>query len=292
MKQRLVNVLQQSGQRLTFAVLFSFALHAFFLFGITFVVPDSKNTPVLSQPLEVVLVNSKSGRRPNNASAYAQNNLDGGGNVEDERHAKTPFPVLGDAQHFTPEQTAQRLRQTQQESQRLLTRDKSDFSVAQDKTQQQNQDSSNAEGHDLVQRSLEIARLEARIDKNLSMYEKMPKRKFIGARTQEYRYAQYVEDWRAKVERIGNLNYPEIARTQKIYGSLTLTVSIRSNGSVEDIEINRSSGQRILDASAVRIVKLSAPFPPFPPDIAKDTDILSITRTWTFTSSDKLESGE
>jgi protein TonB len=292
MKQRLVNVLQQSGQRLTFAVLFSFSMHAFFLFGITFVVPDSKNIPVLSQPLEVVLVNSKSGRRPNNASAYAQNNLDGGGNTEDERHAKTPFPVLGDAQHFTPEQTTQRLRQMQQESQRLLTRDKSDFSVAQNKTQQQNQDSSNAEGHDLVQRSLEIARLEARIDKNLSMYEKMPKRKFIGARTQEYRYAQYVEDWRAKVERIGNLNYPEIARTQKIYGSLTLTVSIRSNGSVEDVEINRSSGQRILDASAVRIVKLSAPFPPFPPDIAKDTDILSITRTWTFTSSDKLESGE
>ena len=290
MKQRLVNALQQSGQRLSFAVLFSFALHAFFLFGITFVVPNSKNIPVFSQPLEVVLVNSKSSRRPNNASAYAQNNLDGGGNVEDERHAKTPFPVLGDAQHFTPEQTAQRLRQTQQESQRLLTRDKSDFSVAQNKTQQQNQDSSNAEGHDLIQRSLEIARLEARIDKNLSMYEKMPKRKFIGARTQEYRYAQYVEDWRAKVERIGNLNYPEIARTQKIYGNLTLTVSIRSNGSVEDIEINRSSGQRILDASAVRIVKLSAPFPPFPPDIAKDTDILSITRTWTFTSSDKLES--
>lgn len=292
MKRRLVNVLQQSGQRLTLAVLFSFALHTFFLFGITFVVPNSKNIPTLSQPLEVVLVNSKSSRRPNNATAYAQNNLDGGGNTEDDRHAKTPFPVLGDAQHFTPEQTAQRLRQTQQESQRLLTRSTSDFSVAQNKTQQQNQDSSNAEGHDLVQRSLEIVRLEAQINKNLSMYEKMPKRKFIGARTQEYRYAQYVEDWRAKVERIGNLNYPEIARTQKIYGSLTLTVSIRSDGSVEDIEINRSSGQRILDASAVRIVKLSAPFPPFPPDIAKDTDILSITRTWTFTSSDKLESGD
>jgi protein TonB len=292
MKQRLVNVLQQSGQRLTLAVLFSFALHTFFLFGITFVVPNSKNIPTLSQPLEVVLVNSKSSHRPNSATAYAQNNLDGGGNTEDDRHAKTPFPVLGDAQHFTPEQTAQRLRQTQQESQRLLTRNTSDFSVAQNKTQQQNQDSSNAEGHDLVQRSLEIVRLEAQINKNLSMYEKMPKRKFIGARTQEYRYAQYVEDWRAKVERIGNLNYPEIARTQKIYGSLTLTVSIRSDGSVEDIEINRSSGQRILDASAVRIVKLSAPFSPFPPDIAKDTDILSITRTWTFTSSDKLESGD
>ncbi len=292
MKRQLVNALQQSGQRLTFAATFSLSLHAFFLFGIVFVVPKSENLPALSQPLEVVLVNSKSVHRPNNATAYAQNNLDGGGNVEDERHARTPFPVLGDAQHFTPEQTAQRLRQTQRESQRLLTRNKSNFDVAQNKTQQQNQDSADAEGHDLAQRSLEIVRLEAQISKNLSMYEKMPKRKFIGARTQEYRYAQYVEDWRAKVERIGNLNYPELARAQKIYGSLTLTVSIRSDGSVEDVEINRSSGQRILDASAIRIVKLSAPFPPFPPDIAKETDILSITRTWTFTSNDTLQGAE
>jgi protein TonB len=122
------------------------------------------------------------------------------------------------------------------------------------------------------------------------MYEKLPRRKFIGARTQEYRFAQYVEDWRAKVERIGNLNYPEMARRDKIYGKLALTVSIRADGSVESIEVNRPSGQRILDASAVRIVKLSAPFAPFPPDIRKDTDIISITRTWIFTSTDKLES--
>ena len=292
MKQRLVNALQKSRQRLTVAALFSLALHIFFLFGIAFVVPDWKDSTRFSQPLEVTLVNSKSSSRPSNATAYAQSNLDGGGSTEDERRAKTPFPVLGDAQHFTPEQATQRLRQLQQESKRVLTRDKSDFSVAQNKTQQQNQDISNADGHDLVQRSLEIVRLEAEISKNLDMYEKMPKRKFIGARTQEYRYAQYVEDWRAKVERIGNLNYPEIARTKKIYGNLTLTVSIRSDGSVESIEISRPSGQRILDASAIRIVKLAAPYPPFPPDIAKETDILSITRTWTFTSSDKLESGE
>jgi len=290
MKKRLLDAQKMLRQRLTFAVMFSFTLHAFVLFGIVFIVPDPKNIPVLSQPLEVTLVNSKSNSRPSNATAYAQSNLDGGGSTEDDRHAKTPFPVLGDAQHFTPEQAAQRFRQLKQESKRLLTRNNSDYSVAQNKTQKQQQDSSSANGNDLVQRSLEIVRLEAQISKNLELYEKMPKRKFIGARTQEYRYAQYVEDWRAKVERIGNLNYPEIARSQKIYGSLTLTVNIRSDGSVEGIEVNRPSGQRILDASAVRIVKLASPFSPFPPDIAKDTDILSITRTWTFTSSDKLES--
>ncbi len=292
MKQRLVNALQRSRERLTLAVLFSLFLHFFILFGIAFTVPVAKDITHFSQPMEVTLVNSKSSQRPTNATAYAQSNLDGGGSTEDERHAKTPFPVLGDAQHFTPEQTAQRLRQMQQESKRMLTRDKSDFSVDQNKTQPQNQDSAAADGHDLVQRSLEIVRLEAEISKNLQTYEKMPKRKFIGARTQEYRYAQYVEAWRAKVERIGNLNYPEIARTRKIYGSLTLTVSIRSDGSVESVEISRPSGQPILDAAAMRIVRLAAPYSPFPPDIAKDVDILSITRTWTFTSSDKLESGE
>ncbi len=289
MTRLLANPLRQIRQRLTFAALFSLALHAFLLFGIAFVLPKPKLPSISSQPLEVVLVNSRSRERPNDATAYAQSNLDGGGNIEDDRHAKTPFPVLGDARRFTPEQTAQRLRQLEQETRRLLTRRKSEFRVAQNKTVQQ-QASSGADGRDLVQRSLEIARLEAQISKSLDMYEKMPKRKFIGARTEEYRYAQYVEDWRAKVERIGNLNYPEAARRQKIYGKLTLTVSIRSDGSVESIEINRSSGQRILDAAAMRIVKLAAPYPPFPPDIRKETDVLSITRTWMFTSTDRLES--
>ncbi|MBI5889556.1 MAG: TonB family protein [Nitrosomonadales bacterium] len=283
-------VLQQPKQRLSLSALFSVSLHAFVLFGISFVVPDLKSIPIISQPLEVVLVNSKSGNRPGNATAYAQFNLEGGGNTDDEHRAKTPFPVLGDAKRFTPEQVAQRLRQLEQESRRLLTRNKSDYSVADNQLQQQKKDSSGSDGHDLLQRSLEIARLEAQISKSLDMYEKLPRRKFIGARTQEYRYAQYVEDWRAKVERIGNLNYPEVARRDKIYGKLALTVSIRADGSVESIEVNRPSGQRILDASAIRIVKLAAPFPPFPPDIRKDTDVLSITRTWIFTSTDKLES--
>jgi protein TonB len=289
MKRPLADALQLPKQRLTFATLFSIALHAFVLFGISFALPSSKQIFARSQPLEVVLVNSSSRDRPNNATAYAQSNLDGGGNVEEDRRAKTPFPAIGDARRFTPEQATQRVHQLEQEIKHLLTRSKSSYSVNDEKERQQ-QKSDKANGQDLVQRSLEIVRLEAQISKSLDMYEKMPKRKFIGARTQEYRYAQYVEDWRAKVERIGNLNYPEAARSQKIYGKLTLTVSIRADGSVESIEINRPSGQRILDASAIRIVKLAAPFPPFPADIRKETDILSITRTWFFTSTDRLES--
>jgi protein TonB len=196
--------------------------------------------------------------------------------------------VLGNDTRFSPEQATQHVKVLEQEVKRLLTKDKSNYGVEQKKNVPQKVESARS-GQDLVQQSLEIARLEAEISKNISMYEKLPKRKFIGARTQEYRYAQYVEDWRSKVERIGNLNYPEIARRQKIYGKLTLSVSIRADGTVESIEINNSSGQRILDAAAQRIVKLAAPYSPFPPDIRKETDILSITRTWTFTTNDQLE---
>src|ERR1700681_5114653 len=100
---------------------------------------------------------------------------------------------------------------------------------------------------EMMQRTLEAMRLEAQIAKDMDAYQKRPKRRFVGARAEEYRFARYVEDWRLKVENVGNHNYPEAARQMKLYGSLQLSVSIRSNGTVENIDIKRSSGQRILD---------------------------------------------
>jgi len=144
--------------------------------------------------------------------------------------------------------------------------------------------------NELMQRTLEAVRLEAQIAKDMDAYQKRPKRRFVGARAQEYRFARYVEDWRMKVERIGNMNYPEAARVNKLYGKLLLTVSIRSDGSVERVEVNKSSGQRILDAAAVKIVEMAGPYAPFPSDIKRDTDILHITRTWTFAKGDELKS--
>ena len=275
-------------ERLSFATAFSLLLHAFVLFGITFSVPDARNLAKKLQPLEVTLVNSQSRAKPDKATAYAQSNLDGGGNTPEEVRAGTPFPVLGKDQNFTPEQAAQRMKSLEHEVKQLLARDQGDYLIEQQKVARKKTDST-LSGEELVQRSLEIARLEAEISRNISLYEKLPKRKRIGARTEEYRYAQYVEDWRAKVEQIGNLNYPEAARRQKVFGSLLLTVNIRADGSVESVEINKSSGQRILDAAAQKIVRLAAPYAPFPPNIRKEADILSITRTWTFTTNDRLQ---
>ena len=139
---------------------------------------------------------------------------------------------------------------------------------------------------------MEIARLEAQISRDLDNYQKRPRRTFVGARTQEFRLARYIDDWRVKIERIGEMNYPQVARDQKVYGSLLVTVSIRSDGALESVEINRSSGVKLLDEAAVRIVRLAAPVAPFPQDIAREkvTDVLSITRTWMFTRSDQFVS--
>ena len=272
------------------SIAFSLCLHAFILFGIGFVLPDPIKTSNFLKPLQVVLVNSKSRSAPVKADAFAQHSLDGGGNTAEDKRASSPLPTISDNKQFTPEQSTQRLQKLEQQVKKLMTQSKSMYSVPQAHTDKQRQDGSDMNGRDLVQRALEIARLEAQIDRNFNTYQKMPQRKFIGARTQEYRYAQYIEDWRIKVERLGNLNYPSQARQQKIFGKLQLTVSIRADGTLEDVEINKSSGQRILDAAAVRIVKLAAPYAPFPDDIRKETDVLSIVRTWTFTPNDQLQS--
>ena len=104
----------------------------------------------------------------------------------------------------------------------------------------------------------------------------------------DYRYSQYLEDWRRKVERVGAMNYPEEAKG-KFFGTLVLSVALRPDGSVDRIVIVRSSGNPVLDDAAKRIVTFAAPFAPFPPDIRQETDYLDITRTWTFTRGNALE---
>jgi len=140
----------------------------------------------------------------------------------------------------------------------------------------------------LASRSQELARLAARIEEKTSVFSNRPRRTSVSSSTKEYKYATYLEAWRRKVEQIGNLNYPEEARRRRLYGNLILRVAVRADGSVEKIQVLRSSGYTILDEAAVHIVELAAPYAPFPPDIAAETDILDITRTWQFQRNNQL----
>ncbi|MCK7575354.1 MAG: TonB family protein [Chromatiales bacterium] len=140
----------------------------------------------------------------------------------------------------------------------------------------------------LASQGLEVARLSAGQTTGAAGGSKRARRKSISASTREFRYASYLAAWAQKVERIGNLNYPQAARDQRLYGSLILHVAVRADGSLENIRVVRSSGFDLLDQAAIRIVELAAPFSPFPPDIAAETDVLDIVRTWQFMRGDVL----
>jgi len=272
------------------ALLASVAAHALVIVGVSIRPPSILRWDAPHNVMDVVLVNARSTTKPLKADALAQANLDGGGNTDQKLRARSPFPSVETKNDPSRELKAAeaRVKQLEAEAKQLMTQMQSKAMVAQVQPAPQETAKPDAQARDLIERSLEIERLEAQIRREHQAYQERPKKKFVGARAEEYRFAQYVDNWRAKIERVGNLNYPEEAKTRKIYGSLQLTVGIKTDGEVESVEINRSSGKRVLDQAAIRIVRLAAPFDRFPQNIKVDTDILYITRTWTFTRADQV----
>lgn len=274
-------------RRLWLALGISLLAHALLLL-IHFKFPEAGNA-MREKALDIILVNAKSARKPTQAQALAQANLDGGGNTDENRRAKTPLPPTQHQNAGNDLQQAQRrVQELEAAQQRMLTQAKSLKSVSSSRAvSEQPSPAPSVSGIDLLESARAMARLEGEISKTTEEYSKRPRKKNIGARTEEYRFAQYIESWRQKIERIGTLNYPEAARG-KLYGSLVLTVSINAEGQVTQIEINRSSGYKLLDDAARRIVQMAGPYSPFPPEIRRDTDVLEITRTWYFTQGDQL----
>ena len=253
--------------------------------------PDASRLKSPSASIDVVLVNARTKDRPAKAEVLAQANLNRGGTVEENRRATTPLPVTEPrkpGKDLAEAQRRQRALEAQQAE--LLTKAReaqSRVPAAAERQPDIDNPGTQPSGRDLADLALAAMRLQAQIDRQISEYQKRPRKKFIGAKTAEYRFAQYEEDWRVKVERVGTLNYPPEARG-RIYGNLRLTVAIKPDGSVESIELDRSSGLKVLDAAAFKIVRMATPFAAFPADIRRDTDLLVITRTWFFGQGDKI----
>ena len=268
----------------------SIVLHAVLLM-VHFRFPEAMRWRSSSQPLEVVLVNSKTLEKPARARALAQANLDGGGNADARHRATTPLPTTNPREpgrDLTEMRRRQRELEAQQQQLLAQAREaRAAVAAGADGRNPSEEATPQASGRDIADRALAMLSLQAQIARQTQAYQERPRKRFIGANTREYRFAQYEEDWRSKIERVGTVNYPAEARG-KLYGTLQLTVTIRPDGSVESVELNRSSGLKILDAAAFYIVKIAAPFAAFPPEIRKDTDLLAITRTWFFAQGDKV----
>jgi protein TonB len=241
-----------------------------------------------AQDLEIILVNARTETAPVQADARAQAQVEGGGDA-DQGMAQSPLPQSGDAPNAVVlEAMHKRQAELEQEQQNLLSQLTALAQVSPARQSGQPTPDASTPGRDeqdqdSVLQNAQIAALSARVQ----AYNKRPRRSFVAPSAQASRYAQYLDGWRSRVEAVGTQNYPEEARG-RVYGSLRMTVYIRSDGTVADVEIDDPSPQAVLNQAARRIVQLAAPFPPFPPDIARDTDVLAITRTWNFVN-DTLE---
>ena len=279
------------GDRLAATLVFAVLAHLIVILGVTFV-HESRPEPRVTT-LDVVLVPRSSDTPPDQADFLAQANQDGGGNDDERARPETPPPPAAGALATTVADTSAQ-GQPASSARTLQEARRTPASVAVGA-----QDSppapaaATAPGADAApteSRSLEMAALSAEIERKLRTWAERPRRKWISARTREDRFAAYMVEWRRKIERVGNLNYPHEAARRGLSGNLLLEVVLNPDGTVADIALRRSSGEPVLDDAAVRIVKLAAPFAPFPPGIAEDVDILHIERTWFFHSDRGLTS--
>lgn len=265
-------------------------LHAVFILGVSFTpfLEDLRTPPAL----EVILVQKNDSEKPAEADYLAQSAQDGGGQSDDSARPASPFSSeqVFDNDGVAPVPLAASSpeeRDTAEES--VLTSVFSDKEVAVEDEQSPEESSDNPRRDTfIVQQNLDIARLSAEIDRQQQEFAKRPKKKWLTARTHEASSAEYMYRWVEKVERVGNLNYPDQARRQQLTGALVLVVGIYKNGQIESVVVDESSGHRVLDDAARRIVELSGPFEPLSGKLARETDILYIVRTWEFQSSNSV----
>jgi protein TonB len=279
------------ADRLGFTLMIAALVHLALILGVgfTYVKPEK-----ISQTLEITLAPFKSDTKPKNADFLAQENQQGSGTLDKKAVPKTteiaPYQDTK-INKVTPPPAAKPV--VKQEAPKTAVATKAQApqkTVAKRDEVKPEEPKKAAPTFDSAQLNSEIASLEAELADEQQAYAKRPKiHRLSAASTMRDKGAWYKEDWRKKIERIGNLNYPEEARRQQIYGSLRMMVSINRDGSLYEVLVLESSGQPLLDQAAQRIVRLAAPFAPFSGDLA-DIDRLEIIRTWKFARGDKLSS--
>jgi protein TonB len=280
--------------RLGLSLFCSVLAHMVLILLTAFVLPQLRRADALPT-LEITLVQTATDRAPDKPDFLAQVSQDGGGDSDRADIARNPLPVREIGERRLPlfQSTPQTPTRSTREVIDLFSQ-KSDVKMPSRDAKPDKKDAREVP----LQLGLmspeelrsERARLNAEISREWQEYQQRPRRMFLNARTQEYKYAAYMEAWRAKVERIGNLNYPEEAKRRHLTGSLVLDVVLRNDGTIKEVLVMRSSGHKLLDDAAVRIVRLASPFASFPSEIRAEVDELSIMRTWKF--NEFLTAGE
>jgi protein TonB len=236
----------------------------------------------LPDVLEVAIVNARTEAPPDRPQIKAQTQIDGGGTA-DKGVAASPLPRTGAAPDTIVLQALQKRQgELEQEQRNLLTLLSADAKVTAPPKSPGPTADATADGQDETDQPAVVSNAQvAVLAQRVQAYNQRPRKQFVAPQAVSAVEAAYVEGWRAKIESTGTRFYPDEARG-KVYGSLRMTVSIKADGSIAGVEIDQPSTEPILNQAARRIVQLAAPFPPFPPELARSTDVLAITRTWHF----------
>jgi periplasmic protein TonB len=270
---------------LQWALLASAGVHAALLM-VRFVDPESFNRVFRDTPLEVILVNARSNEAPAMAQAIAQANLAGGGEAERGR-ATSPLPpaptmLVGNA----ADDAHRRIDQLQEQQQQLLAQIRREIATLPAPDPQRDNGTPHEREQD--ERRRQLLRLLAEIEKRINEENARPKKRYISPATREEVYALYYDALRRRIEERGTRNFPE-AKGRKLYGELTMNVTVDGQGRVIDAEIVRPSRSRQLDQQAVAIVIAAAPFGPFSPAMRQEADQIVVTSRFRFTRDDGLE---
>jgi len=266
----------QRGDALTSFLLFA-------VFGVAFEFEPRKHN--IAPSLEVVLAERRTDTEPENAEYIADSSQDGGGTTDERSRPSAPFTAPDDTASDgiapQPVKASSLPTQTAQQAD-AVTRIFSDYQLLPEKDAVEHTQRPEHPVADREQRELEIARLTAEVNDSLEKLAQRPKKKFLTARTKEASAAAYMLAWVQQVERIGNLHYPALAQQSELNGSLIMVVSIDRDGKLLSSEVVKSSGSGKLDAVALEIVQMASPFQAFSRDLARESDIVYITRTWKF----------
>lgn len=269
-----------TSDRFALTLFFAIVMHAMIILGITFGIHDDPPPDNIMPTLDITVSNRRT-PPPDEADYLAQTSQDGGGNVT-EKVKPT---------QATPEQAPSvNPAQPEPSPAEIISASTAEVQVRQQNTEAPETRQPDLTATELIERSLEMVNLNEQLNESMQAYAQRPRQVFVSARTQEFIYANYMSEWVKKVERVGNLNYPDQARREGLSGKLMMDVTLNADGTVRNISILRPSGQPVIDEAAIRIVNMAAPFPPFPPEVRKEADILHITRTWEFSTTHHLKS--
>lgn len=269
------------GHRLGATMVLSLLVHGVLLLGVGFALESA--APVIPT-LDVILTQTTTALTPKQAEFLAQANNQGGG--EHDKSTRPRAPQSGPLPQETNGIAARTLRAqapapAPPPQARIVSSTRGETTTPTAQATTTPADRPLPRGTEKIEHNIAMARLAAEIHLRSERYAQRPKRKFVSASTQEYAWAGYLREWVDRVERVGNLNYPDEARRRRLAGQVVISVAVRRNGSVERAEIVQSSGVALLDESALRIARLAEPYPPLP-KTSEDPDILHVTRTWQF----------